>query len=279
MACHVDENVTKLLPMSVPQVNNRTVLWMGQRGHEDNELFEPLEEALATGTLDATKLLFNGSTRPACTGKRDSAHFGDVATWATHDNIVEDGDCLWTLKAANTSCLADGVCDVPQYYKDGQPVDPSRASEALRETRSPTQPIPADVAYDALTNAPAGGCRDSPGPADATLYCAKTVDDTWVGYRWYRFVDQPGLQQQKLSKTEKAFMQQRVEVLHKKLAPTAVSKWINGRNVEVEGLARMEAAAIATPPPGLEAGYVPIVLYQGMTRPSECSDVPEAAVV
>lgn len=279
MACHVDGNVTKLLHMAVPQVKNRTVLWMGQRAHEDSELFDPLEEALASGDLDSTKLLFNGTTRPSCLGQSQPAHFGDVAAWATHNNVIEDGDCLWTLKVANESCPADGICSVPQYYEEGKPVDPSRASEALRKTSNPTEPIPTDFAYDALTNVPAGGCRDSPGPADAKLYCTKTIDDTWVGYRWYRFVDQPGLQQQKLTETEKAFMQQRAESLHKNMAPTPVSKWINGRNVEAEGLARMEVAAIATPPSGLEAGYVPIVLFQGFARPSECNDVPEPFLV
>ena len=39
----------------------------------------------------------------------------------------------------------------------------------------------------------------------AGVYCAKTLDHTWVGYRWYRFVDQPGLQQVGLSKTERSF--------------------------------------------------------------------------
>jgi len=269
--------VTKLLRMSVPQRNNRTVLWMGQRAHEDSELFDPLEEALTTGTLDASKLLRNGTTRPACTGHGD-AQFGDVAKWGEHSNVVEDGDCLWTLKVANESCPANGICNVPEYYEDGKPVDRSRASAALRQTRNPTAPIRTDLAYDALTQAPAGGCRDSPGPADPTLYCAKTIDDTWVGYRWYRFVDQPGLQQQKLSDTEKAFMQRRAETLHR-MTPTSVSKWINGRNVEVEGLAVMEAAAIATPPLGLEVGYVPIVLFQGSTKPSECTDAPQQALV
>lgn len=273
MSAHVDENVTKLIKMSVPQVNNRTVLWMGQRAHNDSELFDPLEEALVTGNLDTTKLLSKGTIGPQneqCVGQGD-AKFGNVAAWATYDNIIEDDDCLWTLKVANASCPADGVCDVPQYFENGKPVEPLRASAALRATRNPTTPFPTDLAYDALKNKAAGGCLDSPGPADPTLYCTKTLDDTWVGYRWYRFVDQPGLQQQKLSETEKAFMQKRVEALHR-MMPTPVSKWINGRNAEAEGLARVEPAAIATPPRGLEVGYVPLVLYQGFSRPSECND-------
>jgi len=277
MPNYVDGDVHKLLKMSVPQKNGRTVLWMGQRAHEDSELMDPLEKALASGHLDASKLLSKGTTRPTCKG-HGAAKFGNVASWATDTNVIEDGDCLWTLKVANSTCPHDGICDVPQYFKSGQPVNPSQASAALRNARFPTKPFPTKSKYDALTVEPKGGCRDSPGPADSKLYCSKTLDDTWVGYRWYRFVDQPGLQQQRLSNTEKKFMQQRVESLHRML-PTPVSKWINGRNVEAEGLARVDPAAIATPPKGLEIGYVPIVLYQGYDKPSECSDGTTQVVV
>lgn len=272
MPNYVDDDVHKLIKMSVPQRDGRTVLWMGQRAHPDSELLDPLEAALASGTLDSSQLLRDGGERPSCTGSGD-AKFGSTANWASYKDEVENGDCLWTLKVANSSCPSDGVCDVPQYYKSGEPVEPSEASAALRSQRFPTRAFDQSLAYDALSQAPEGGCRDSPGPADGTLYCAKTLDDTWVGYRWYRFVDQPGLQQQGLSTTEKLFMQRRVEALHK-MVPTPVSKWINGRDVEAEGLARMDPAAIVTPPKGFEYGFVPIILYQGYKKPYDCLAAP-----
>jgi len=272
MPNYVDGNTHKLIKMSVPRREGRTVLWMGQRAHPDSELMDPLEKALSTGRLDPSQLLKDGTTRPSCRSHGD-AKFGSVATWASYNNVVENGDCLCTLDVKNSSCPRNGNCDVPQYYSSGQHVDPSQASAALRKARFPTQPFPTNDAYDALSQAPKGGCRDSPGPADSKLYCAKTIDDTWVGYRWYRFVDQPGLQQARLSNAERNFMQRRVETLHK-MVPTPVSKWINGRNVEAEGLARMDPAAIATPPSGLEHGYVPIVLYQGYKKPAACHTGP-----
>jgi len=76
----------------------------------------------------------------------------------------------------------------------------------------------------------------------------------------------------KLSESERGFMQKRVETLHK-MVQTPVSKWINGRNADAEGMARMDSAAIASPPKGLEFGYVPIILYQGYKKPALCSDV------
>lgn len=38
-------------------------------------------------------------------------------------------------------------------------------------------------------------CFDKPGPADPTLYCRRTTDERWLAYRWYRFVDQPEMNQ------------------------------------------------------------------------------------
>lgn len=272
MPNYVDGDVHKLMNMALLQVNGRTVLWMGQRSHQDNELMDLLEEALSSGRLDTTMLLKDGANRPKCGGHGD-ASFGDVAAWATYNDVIEDGDCLWALKIKNSSCPDTGLCSLPQFYKDGSPVDPSQASAALRTSRFQMQEISTSFKYDALSEAPKGGCRDSPGPADGTLYCVQSVDDSWIGYRWYRFVDQPGLAQQKLSETQKKFMQGRVEALHR-MTPSPVTKWINGRNAEAEGMARVDPAAIVAPPRGLEVGYVPIVLYQSLVKPQGCVDAP-----
>merc|ERR1711957_909595 len=135
---------------------------------------------------------------------------------------------------ANESCPLNGKCMLPRYYENKKPVDASTASSALQKQRFPMKG-PTKNAYDALTNAPA-------------------------------------MQQPHLTSEQKDFMQERVTTLHK-MVPTPVSKWINGRQAEVEGMAKTDAAAIATPPKGLEYGYVPIVLYQGYTKPSECVNV------
>merc|ERR1711887_155033 len=108
---------------------------MGQRAHEDSELMDPLEKALTTGRLDPSQLLRKGTTRPACKG-HGAAKFGNIAAWATDNNVIEDGDCLWTLKVANSSCPRDGNCDVPQYYKFGKP----RAWPAWIRPPSPPRP-------------------------------------------------------------------------------------------------------------------------------------------
>lgn len=272
MKQYVDGEVTKLLKMSMPYVNGRTVLWMGQRAHDNSDITEPLEKALASGVLDPTKIMANGVAPTAgCEKAERDISFGSAATWGTAKNTLESGDCVWAVKVANSSCPQNGPCNLPRYYVNKKPVDASKASSSLQKQRFPTKG-PTTQAYDALTNAPAGGCRDSPGPADKALYCAKTLDGTWVGYRWYKFVDQPAMQQLHLTSEQRNFMQERVTTLHKAM-PSPVSKWINGRQADAEGLAKTDSAAIATPPKGLENGYVPIVLYQGYQKPSECVDV------
>lgn len=271
MQSYVDGDALKIARMSMPQRNGRTVLWMGQRGHPASDILDPLENALSSGKLDPSQLLAGGAAPSSCKSSKP-AKFGNAASWGTSSLTRESGDCVWSVQVTNSSCPRNGMCELPQYYKKMKPVDASEVSAKLRNQRFPTAPQ-SDGAYDALTTSPMGGCRDSPGPADKILYCAKTFEDTWIGYRWYRFVDQPGLQQMHLSATERAFMQKRVETLHR-LVPTSVSRWINGREAAAEGLASMDPAAIATPPKGLEIGYVPIILYQGVKKPADCTDSP-----
>merc|ERR1712072_1668617 len=108
------------------------------------------------------------------------------------------------------------------------------------------------------------------------LFCAQTLkggeSSTWLGYKWYKFVDQPGMQRAKLSQKEKDYMQGRVETLHKMAGRT--SRWIKNRGASAEGLATTDRAAMVSPPAGMEYGYVPIVLYEGFQKPQGCQAPP-----
>lgn len=77
-------------------------------------------------------------------------------------------------------------------------------------------------------------------------------------YYWYRFADQPALLNADLTAQEREDLQARVVKLHRNwtkdreyLTPPSTGK-----------LAEIDSALIVTPPPGLEAGYVPIVTRQ-----------------
>mmetsp|Transcript_36067 Transcript_36067/g.100780 ORF Transcript_36067/g.100780 Transcript_36067/m.100780 type:complete len:171 (+) Transcript_36067:1-513(+) len=158
----------------------------------------------------------------------------------------------------------------PQYFRasDMRAVAESEVPAGLREQKFPTQGTTWGLreAYDAQSKKPQGGCLDSPGPADPRMYCVLTSAPTWIGYKWYRFVDQPGLQRLRLTSSQKTFMQDRVERLHRTLS--GKDRWIKDGPSE---LAEVSAAQLVVPPRGKEYGYVPIVVYEGTARPGACS--------
>jgi hypothetical protein len=79
-----------------------------------------------------------------------------------------------------------------------------------------------------------------------------------VTYAWYRFVDQPSLQQNAWSTEKKAKLQSLVEKMH--------ASWpIDGEYMAPPTRGRLVAldrALLVTPPAGMEVGYVPIVIGQ-----------------
>ncbi|MFC1739827.1 hypothetical protein ACFL1G_12385 [Planctomycetota bacterium] len=100
-------------------------------------------------------------------------------------------------------------------------------------------------------------CWKKPGPV-AGPFQARPGDGSVVTYYWYRFADQPALLNADLTDKERESLQARVEKLHRNwkkdrdyLAPPTIGK-----------LADVDPALIVTPPPGLEAGYVPIATRQ-----------------
>jgi hypothetical protein len=138
---------------------------------------------------------------------------------------------------------------------------PVRAQDVPAETglvehrfvRPRQKPFPAYVTPEEATN-----CWKTPGPK-AGPFQAQLGDGSVVTYSWYRFADQPALLNADLTPAEREAMQARVEKLHRHwkkdreyLPPPALGQ-----------LADLDPALIVTPPPGLEAGYVPIVTRQG----------------
>jgi hypothetical protein len=100
-------------------------------------------------------------------------------------------------------------------------------------------------------------CWKKPGPV-AGPFQAHLGDGSVVTYYWYRFADQPALLNADVTDQERESLQTRVEKLHRNwkkdrdyLAPPTIGK-----------LADIDPALIVAPPPGLEAGYVPIVTRQ-----------------
>lgn len=104
-------------------------------------------------------------------------------------------------------------------------------------------------------------CWKKPGPV-AGPFEARPGDGSVVTYYWYRFADQPALLNADMTDQERESLQARVEKLHRSwrkdrdyLPPPTVGK-----------LAEIDPALTVTPPPGLEAGYVPIATRQAAAK-------------
>jgi hypothetical protein len=146
----------------------------------------------------------------------------------------------------------------PEYFVDG--------------VAAPASSIPAETGLATATFTPPGagksyisptsGAWTSPGPAPGPAGGPLTVtlgDGTKVTYAWYRFVDQPALQNLDLTPEQKSKLQSRIELLHK--------NWTIGHDYiakppRVINLVKVDPKLIVTPPSGLEVGYVPIVTKQ-----------------
>jgi len=91
---------------------------------------------------------------------------------------------------------------------------------------------------------------------------------SWIAYKWYRFVDQPGLQRVGLTESQKQYMQARIELLHESLH--GEDQWIKPGEASTIGLAEVSGAQLVKPPRGMSKGYVPIALYEGTAKPKGC---------
>jgi hypothetical protein len=145
----------------------------------------------------------------------------------------------------------------PQYFVEQGGTRVAVAESAvppeLRDAEfSPATPGPA---YDApLTGAWA---NPAAGPFEVVLR-----DGSRVTYYWYRFIDQPVFRQYAYSGTDRNALQALVEGIHR--------SWTPDRTYIAEPsgatLASLDTGLLVTPPPGLEVGYVPIVVHQEQTR-------------
>ena len=125
----------------------------------------------------------------------------------------------------------------------------------LREARFPAPKRPTEP-YQ--TPDDSASSWKNPGPA-AGPFKRSLGDGSEVTYFWYRFADQPALQNADLTPAEREAVQRRVEGIHR--------TWKKSRDYlppnTVGRLASIDPALLVTPPKGLEVGYVPIVTRQG----------------
>ncbi len=168
--------------------------------------------------------------------------------------------------ATRTNSKAGPLATIPEYFhlvKDDNkrekwvvvhPKDvPVETGLAKVEFHTPREDRPEPY----VTPEDANSSWKKPGPK-AGPFQAHLGDGSVVTYYWYRFADQPALLNADLTDQERESIQSRAEKLHR--------KWTKDRDYlpppTIGQLAEIDPALVVTPPPGLEAGYVPIATKQ-----------------
>ncbi len=147
----------------------------------------------------------------------------------------------------------------PEYTrKEGKQLIALRADEVPSETGlKEAQFLPA--AHTRPYTSPESGDNvwHRPGPK-AGPFRVKMADGSTLTYYWFRFIDQPALQDADLTEAEKARLQSTVEKIH--------ASWTTRKEYlpppKTGTLTVLDSAMLVTPPKGLETGYVPIVTRQ-----------------
>ncbi len=147
----------------------------------------------------------------------------------------------------------------PEFFRqEGKELRAVAAVAVPAETGLPAarfQPAVTDQSYTSPESADTVWTQ--PGPK-AGPFQARLSDGSVVTYWWYRFVDQPSLQDADLSAAEKQRLQAVVEKLQ--------THWTRDKEYlpppGMGTLATLDPALVVTPPRGLEVGYVPIVTQQ-----------------
>lgn len=121
--------------------------------------------------------------------------------------------------------------------------------------------FPASVASREGYTAPASGPESwlNPPPR-AGPFTTKLIDGSTVTYFWFRFVDQPAMQGLGWDTEEKERLQKVIERLHEHWRGQTEFMAPPSRGT----LSKLDPALLVRPPPGLEYGYVPIVIRQGI---------------
>ena len=289
----------KLAQLSFPTIDGRTVFFMGGRNHTTAETQDALEAALGSGTLDVD-LVMPGGTRMDCSrnsshpaiypvdGTAPKHHTKNLTVGTLHGS-VEGEDCVWSMECADSLHQREGggeatagskhqigSCKMPRYIdSDMRPVAESQVSQALREQQFDSKKCGVNGLcgeagqFDSLSSPNKGGCAETPGPASPALHCVRTGTPSWLAWRWYLFTEQPAIIRQQLTAAQREFMQGRVEKLHRMIG-RGKSEWIKPRGATKEGIATVDPALLVTPPAGMEYGYVPVAMYEGVEKPPHC---------
>ena len=152
--------------------------------------------------------------------------------------------------------------EFPRYYKDTGAGRVAVAAADVPERLRAREFAPA--VNRKSYKSPKAGAWTSPGPAGGPFY-ADLADGSRVTYYWYRFIDQPSLQQYRSAWSEsmRADLQSIAEKIQRSWA---IDKEYMPAPRDGKPLVSIDPGLLVTPPAGLEVGYVPIVTGQEIKR-------------
>ena len=175
---------------------------------------------------------------------------------------LSDKSCSWGLRWKDPPReLIKG--EFPEYYEDQNPVRNSKIplSTGLIHAKFPKQLTGASYTSPLSKETPPGTYSndwETPGPVSHNVETIKFSDGSQVEYLWYRFVDQPALQNLHLTEEQKNELQSRVVLLHKKWSSNGTFM----KPPSTGKLVSLDSKLFVKPPKGHEHGYVPIVITQ-----------------
>ena len=276
------ETYARIAPTSFPRTaGGDSVLVHRITSYSKKALWDAVKDWLkggapASGVIDANAASLHtfpgggGATWRIYTPTTDEKRRVPVAWKSFATPIALDATTFgyrWNDQLVATNDAKDGpLVRLPEYYRLVTSDRKKAEWAAVRPEDVPAETGLVQARFDRphedppepyVTPDEAESCWKKPGPVVGPFQ-AHLGDGSVVTYYWYRFADQPAMLNADLTDPEREAMQTRVEKLHRTwkkdreyLPPPTVGK-----------LAELDPALIVTPPPGLEAGYVPIATRQ-----------------
>lgn len=247
----------------------RTVLIHNLTHYSKDALYRQVEDWIAGRATPSGRFNLKGARVPPCKARPLSLRQGPdklpihgCENWLTTGAFDETTFGLqWKDNALEPWIGALRRGSFPEYCRrEDKQLVALPAAAVPDETGLKTAQFKPAVTNQAYTSPEtADSCWKNPGPK-AGPFQARLADGSVVTYYWYRFIDQPSLQDADLNETEKQRLQAIVEKMHAHW--TADKEYLPPPRMGV--LATLDSALIVTPPKGLEIGYVPIVTRQSL---------------
>lgn len=245
----VDKNGKTVLMQDVRYYSNKAlsdaVLKWRDGGPACSGRFDVSSEACFMAPITAIPISFKQTPE-----RKQLKGINNVVQTAVFDNYT------FGLHWNNSKVSPNG--EFPRYYKE---TDTGRVAVAASDVPSKLREMEFKPAVNRENyTSPKTGSWSVPGPVKGPYY-TRLADGSMVTYYWYRFIDQPSLQQYKnvWSESQKAEMQSIVEKIQKYWTPD-----MDYMPAPRDGkpLVNIDPGLLVTPPEGLEVGYVPIVTGQ-----------------